>query len=95
LIIVYYSFQSSNDGINHPVIAYGQNRSSSFQTAVKVLDDIPDQQFKVGDIDMSFKQLGNNTDKPTVLINGQSTTKDMWSPNLTKRIFSKSDGNNF
>lgn len=35
---------------------------------------------------MSFKQLGNNTDKPIVLINGQSTTKDMWSPTLLKEL---------
>ena len=86
LIIVYYSFQSSNDGINHPVIAYGQNQSSSFQAAVKVLDDIPDWKVKVGDIDISFKELGNNTDKPIVLINGQSTTKDMWSPILLEEL---------
>jgi pimeloyl-ACP methyl ester carboxylesterase len=86
LIIVYYSFQSSNDGINHPVIVYGQNQSPSFQAAVRVLDNIPDQKVRVGDIDMSFKQFGNNTDKPIVLINGQSTTKDMWSPTLLKEL---------
>jgi pimeloyl-ACP methyl ester carboxylesterase len=86
LIIVYYSFQSSNDGTTHPVIAYGQNQSSSFQAAVRVLDNIPDQKVRVGDIDMSFKQVGNNTDKLIVLINGQSTTKDMWSPTLLNEL---------
>jgi pimeloyl-ACP methyl ester carboxylesterase len=86
LIIVYHSFQSSNDGINHSVIAYGQNQSSSFQAAVRVLDNIPDGKVKVGDIDISFKQLGNSTDKPLVMINGQSVTKNMWSPTLLKEL---------
>jgi pimeloyl-ACP methyl ester carboxylesterase len=86
LIIAYHSLQSSDDSINHTPIAYGQNQSSSFQAAVRVLDDIPDQKVKVGDIDISFKRLGNNTDKPIVLINGQSTTKDMWSPTLLKEL---------
>jgi pimeloyl-ACP methyl ester carboxylesterase len=86
VIIVYHSFQSSVDSINHPPVAYAQNQSSSFQAAVRVLNNIPDQKVKVGDIDMSFKQLGNNTDKPIVLINGQSTTKDMWSPTLLKEL---------
>jgi pimeloyl-ACP methyl ester carboxylesterase len=86
LIIVYQSLQSSDDSISHTPIAYGQNQSSSFQTAVRVLDEIPDQKVKVGDIDTSFKQLGNNTDNPIVLINGQSTSKDMWSPTLLKEL---------
>jgi pimeloyl-ACP methyl ester carboxylesterase len=86
VIIVNHSFQSSVDSINHLPVAYAQNQSSSFQAAVRVLDNIPDQKVKVGDIDMSFKQLGNNTDKPIVLINGQSATKDMWSPTLLKEL---------
>jgi len=86
LIIAYHSLQSSGDSISHTPIAYGQNQSSSFQTAVRVLDEIPDQKVKVGDIDISFKQLGNNTDKPIVLINGQSTSKEMWSPTLLKEL---------
>lgn len=84
LIIAYHSLQSSNDSKNHPPVAFAQNQSSSFQAAVSVLNDIPDKKVKVGEIDISFKQLGNNTDKPIVLINGQSTTKDMWSPTLLK-----------
>jgi hypothetical protein len=86
LIIAYHSLQSSDDSINHPPVAYSQNQSSSFQAAVKVLDEIPDRKGKVGDIDMSFKQLGNNTDKTIVLINGHGTTKDMWSPTLLKEL---------
>jgi pimeloyl-ACP methyl ester carboxylesterase len=86
LIIAYHSLQSSDDSKSHTPIAYGQNQSSSFQTAVRVLDEIPDQKVNVGDIDISFKQLGNNTDKPIVLINGQSTSKDMWSPTLLKEL---------
>jgi pimeloyl-ACP methyl ester carboxylesterase len=41
---------------------------------------------RVGDLDISFKQLENNTDKPIVLINGHSTSKDMWSPTLLKEL---------
>ena len=86
LIIAYHSFQSSDGRIYYPPIIYGQNQSSSFQAAVRALDNIPDQKVKVGDIDVSFKQLENNTDKPIVLINGHSTTKDMWSPTLLKEL---------
>jgi pimeloyl-ACP methyl ester carboxylesterase len=87
LFIAYHSLQSSDgSSINHPPVAYGQNQSSSFQAAVRVLDEIPDQKVKVGDLDISFKQLGNNTDKPIVLINGHSTSKDMWSPTLLKEL---------
>ena len=86
MIIAYHSLQSSDDSMNNPPIAYGQNQSSSFQAAVKVLEDIPVRKVKVGDLDISFKQLGNNTDKPIVLINGQSTSKDMWSPTLLKEL---------
>jgi hypothetical protein len=84
LIIAYQSLQSSDDSISHTPIAYGQNQSSSFQTAVRVLEEIPDRKVKVGNLDISFKQLGNNTDKPIVLINGLSASKDMCSPTLLK-----------
>jgi hypothetical protein len=78
LIIAYYGLIAPDASVNYVPTAYGQNQSSSFQTAVRVLDEIPDQKVKVGDIDISFKQLGNNTDKPIVLINGQSTSKDIY-----------------
>ena len=42
----------------------------------------------MGELDISFKQLGNNTDKPIVLINGLSTSKDKWSPTLLKELSS-------
>jgi hypothetical protein len=58
LIIAYRSLQSSDDSINHLPVAYSQNQSSSFQAAVKALDDIPARKVKVGDIDMSLNSLG-------------------------------------
>jgi hypothetical protein len=47
---------------------------------------MPAQKVKVGDIDIAYKQIGNNTHKPIVLINGLSTTMDMWSPTLLKEL---------
>ena len=88
LIIAYYGLIAPDASVNYIPTAYGQNQSSSFQTAVRVLDEIPDRKVKVGDLDISFKQLGNNTDKPIVLINGPSTSKDMWSPTLLKELSS-------
>jgi hypothetical protein len=84
LIIAYYGLIAPDASMNYIPTTYGQNQSSSFQTAVRVLDEIPDRNVKVGDLDISFKQLGNNTDKPIVLINGLSASKDMCSPTLLK-----------
>jgi pimeloyl-ACP methyl ester carboxylesterase len=75
-------------GLNYIPATYGQNQGSSFQAEVKALDDMPAQKVKVGDIDIAYKQIGNNTDKPIVLINGLSTTMDMWSPTLLKELSS-------
>jgi pimeloyl-ACP methyl ester carboxylesterase len=41
---------------------------------------------KVDDIDMAYKQLGNNTQKPIVLIGGGSVTMDMWNPILLREL---------
>jgi pimeloyl-ACP methyl ester carboxylesterase len=88
LVILYFGFLASNAGLNYVHAAYSQNQSSSFQAEVNVLDNMPAQKVKVGDIDIAYKQLGNNTDKPIVLINGLSTTMDMWSPTLLKELSS-------
>jgi pimeloyl-ACP methyl ester carboxylesterase len=77
-------------GLNYIPATYGQNQSSSFQAEVKALDDMPAQKVKVGDIDIAYKQLGNNTDKTIVLITGRCTTMDMWSPILLKELSSNS-----
>ena len=47
---------------------------------INAVDHIPAQRVRVGDIDIAYKQLGNNSSKPIVLINGLATTMDMWSP---------------
>jgi pimeloyl-ACP methyl ester carboxylesterase len=88
LIIVYFGLLVPNASLNYVPAAYSQNQVSSFQAEVKALDDIPTRKVKVGDIDIAYKQIGNNTDKPIVLINGLSTTMDMWSPTLLKELSS-------
>jgi pimeloyl-ACP methyl ester carboxylesterase len=69
--------------------AYSQNDVSIFQKEVKALDDMPALKVKVGDIDIAYKRLGNNTESPIVLIGGGSTTMDMWNPILLKELSSK------
>lgn len=92
LVVVYFGLLTSNGSMNYYILpaAYSQNKIiSSFQAEVKALDDIPVRKVKVGDIDIAYKQLGNNTEKkPIVLINGQSTTMDMWSRVLIKELSS-------
>lgn len=89
LIVVYYfGLLVPNASLNYVPAAYSQNQVSSFQAEVKALDDMPARKVKVGDIDIAYKQIGNNTDKPIVLINGLSTTMDMWSPTLLKELSS-------
>jgi pimeloyl-ACP methyl ester carboxylesterase len=88
LIIVYFGLLVPNASLNYVPAAYSQNQVSSFQAEVKALDDIPTRKVKVGDIDIAYKQIGNYTDKPIVLINGLSTTMDMWSPTLLKELSS-------
>ena len=43
---------------------------------------------KVDDIDIAYKELGNVSNYPIVLINGCCTTMDMWSPTLLKQLSS-------
>ena len=44
----------------------------------------------MGDIDIAYKQLGNNSSgkQPIVLINGLATSMDMWSPTLLRELSS-------
>ena len=88
LVIVYFVFLAPNTGFNNILAAYGQNQSSSFQVEAKALDDIPSRKVRVGDIDIAYKQLGNDNDNPIVLITGCCTTMDMWSPTLLKELSS-------
>lgn len=74
--------------------AYGQEQAtlssntSSFQALAKIIDDMPSQKVRVGDIEIAYKQFGKNSDKPVVLIAGGSVTMDTWSPTLLKALSS-------
>jgi pimeloyl-ACP methyl ester carboxylesterase len=74
--------------LSHIPVAYGQNKSVTFQEEAKALDDMPTKKVKVGDIDIAYKQLGNASDYPIALIAGCCITMDMWSPTLLKELSS-------
>jgi pimeloyl-ACP methyl ester carboxylesterase len=88
LVISYFILLAPSTDLNHISMAYSQNQSSSFQAEAKALDDLPTQKVKVDDIDIAYKQLGNTTDNPIVLLTGAVTTMDMWSPTLLKELSS-------
>jgi hypothetical protein len=88
LVILHFTLLAPNISLNHIPLAYSQNQSSSFQAEAKALDDMPSQKLKVGDINIAYKQLGNATGNPIVLITGASTTMDMWSPTLLRELSS-------
>ncbi|MGH9977359.1 MAG: alpha/beta fold hydrolase [Nitrososphaeraceae archaeon] len=88
IITVYFGLLSPNTGLNYIPVAYGQAPDSSFQEEVNAIDDMPAQKIRVGDIDIAYKQLGNGSDIPIVLIAGGGMTMDMWSPTLLKELSS-------
>jgi alpha-beta hydrolase superfamily lysophospholipase len=88
LVILHFILLAPHISLNHIPLAYSQNQSSSFQAETKALDDMPSQKVRGGDINIAYKQLGNVTDNPIVLITGASTTMDMWSPTLLKELSS-------
>lgn len=79
---------STSSSQNYIFTAYAQNDVSSFRNDVKAIDDMPSLKVKVGDIDIAYKQLGNNTERPIVLIGGGATTMDMWNPILLRELSS-------
>ena len=81
-------FFASNADLNYITAAYSQNQGASFQAEVKALDDMLTRKVKVDDIDIAYKQLGNVSNYPIVLINGCCTPMDMWSPTLLKELSS-------
>jgi pimeloyl-ACP methyl ester carboxylesterase len=88
MLLLYLVFFASNAHLNYIPTAYSQNQNASFQAEVKALDDMPTRKIKVGDIDLAYKQLGNISNYPIVLINGCCTPMDMWSPTLLKQLSS-------
>ena len=57
----------------------------SFQDKARIIDNLPTEKVKVGDIDIAYKQIGkgNNT---IVLVTGLGATMDMWSPSLLNNL---------
>jgi len=88
ILSVIFPILTSNNNLNYFTSTYGQNNISTFQKHVKVIDDMPVQKVKVGDIDIAYKRLGNNTEKPIILIGGGATTMDMWNPILLRELSS-------
>lgn len=88
LLVAYIGLFAPSAIPRHTLVAYSQNQNSSFVAEINTLDHIPVRKIKVGDIDIAYKQLGNNSSKPIVLINGLATTMDMWSPTLLKELSS-------
>jgi pimeloyl-ACP methyl ester carboxylesterase len=72
----------------------GQNNSnifsstSSFQSKASILDNMPSQHIKVGDISIAYKQIGKADAKPIVLITGGGAIMDMWNPLLLEKLIS-------
>lgn len=52
------------------------------QNATKIIDIVPTQKIRVGDIDIAYKQFGKGEIKPLVFITGLGGTMDIWSPYL-------------
>src|ERR687885_916753 len=88
LLAAYFCLFASSSIPNHVLAEYSQNQNYSFSAEINAVDHIPAQRVRVGDIDIAYKQLGNNSGKPIVLINGLATTMDMWSPTLLRELSS-------
>lgn len=56
-----------------------------FQQKAAIIDNMPSQKVRVGDIDIAYKQLGQGVNH-IVLITGLGATMDMWSPDLLTKL---------
>ena len=66
----------------------GENQKaplSLFQQKVAIIDNVPSQKVKVGDIDMAYKKLGKGSNT-VLLITGLGATMDKWSPDLLNKL---------
>jgi pimeloyl-ACP methyl ester carboxylesterase len=88
LLIMFFAPLESDAFLNYIPIAFGQQHSNSlFQSEVSTINnDISTQKVKVGDIEIAYKQIGNSSGTPIILISGCCTTLDMWSPTLLKEL---------
>jgi pimeloyl-ACP methyl ester carboxylesterase len=79
---------------SHASSSIGRNNSnifssaSSFQSKASILDNIPSQHIRVGDISIAYKQIGKADAKPIILITGGGATMDMWNPLLLEKLIS-------
>ncbi|MDW0256751.1 MAG: hypothetical protein QN732_10475, partial [Nitrososphaeraceae archaeon] len=71
-LILCFFILVSQSGFSSLVPAYGQGQNisitSSFQSKVNIIDNIPSQKATVGDIEIAYKQLGESGAKPIILI---------------------------
>lgn len=75
--------------LDYTAPSYGQQQVSSSQAGGLAIENIPVQKAKVNDIEIAYKQFGNNSDRPIVLIAGAGTTmENMWSPTLLNHLSS-------
>ena len=53
-----------------------------------MINKISSQKVTVGDINITYKQLGKSNAKPIILVTGQGATMDIWSPLLLEQLIS-------
>lgn len=91
-LILCFFILVSQSGFSSLVPAYGQGQNisitSSFQSKVSIIDNMPSQKAAVGDIEIAYKQLGESGAKPIILITGLGATMDTWSPLLLEQLTS-------
>jgi pimeloyl-ACP methyl ester carboxylesterase len=87
---------SNSSNVTNSIISQGQINISQYpfqQKAVKIIDSVPTQKIRVGDMDIAYKQFGKgDLVNPIVLITGLGGTMDIWSPYLIDQL-SKSNNN--
>jgi pimeloyl-ACP methyl ester carboxylesterase len=66
--------------------AQNTTSSSTFQQKVSLIDNIPLQKVRVGDIEIAYKMFGKGD--PLILHNGASDGMDAWDPSLLTRLAS-------
>ena len=93
LVILCFSILLHNNVFptSHASSSIGQNisntfSSTSFQSKASILDNMPSQHIKVGDIRIAYKQIGKAHAKPIILITGGGATMDMWNPLLLEKL---------
>lgn len=82
---------NNSDIINSVDNRQSQNvTSTSFQEKVSIIDNMPAQKIRVGDIEIAYKQIGQGVN-PIVLITGGGVTMDGWSPYLIDKLTASND----